>query len=143
MKKGRKPNKWHIYKKAFDDIIGDPYAWPEPVVGQYEELRGQSSIVIIDPEPKSGITLNPARPNSMDFFIDVDNAINDGLDIFGKTWREPNQVKFVFDNTYFMCDNEYYVFNQHERSELEQVIGRILVARSIAPAKKYFTTIKR
>jgi len=143
-KRDRKSERTAKYKRAFDEIVGDPYAYPDPIEGHYITLKNSSGVKVAGTDyPTSSSPVNGARPNIIDFFVDVDAAIKDGLDVFGKTWREPDQVEFVFQTTYITEDDAYYQFNQKERAELEQNIGRLLVARHISPTAKYFTTIKQ
>lgn len=130
-------------KRAFDEVIGDPYAKPDPIEGHYSMLKSRSSMSIAEPDRKSKSPVNEARPSAVDFFIDVDAAISDGLEVFGKSWREPDQVGFIFSTTYFTEDPSYYHFTQKERAEVEQIIGQILVHRGISPASKYFTAIRQ
>lgn len=132
------------YKRAFDEIIGDPYTKPDPTEGEYLTRKSKSVVRIggADISQKYSGTTKEAKPNDIDFFCDCDNAIKDGLDVF--EWRENlDQKIFVFYTTYFTEDPNYYQFTQKERSVLEQHIGRILVARGISPVRKYFTFIKQ
>ena len=130
-------------KKAFTEIIGDPFAI-EPIQGTYLEFKAKSGLKVagVDISAASGST-NAARPCISDFFCDVEAAVKCGLEKFGKDWREPDQVEFVFTTTYITEDEKYYKFTQQERAKLEQIIGNILVARSISPVSKYFTTIRK
>ena len=79
----------------------------------------------------------------VDFFCDVEAAVEDGVKVFGRSWREPGQALFVFTTTYITEDDKYYTFNQRERAKIEQIIGRILIERNISPVRKYFTAIRR
>jgi hypothetical protein len=131
------------YKAAFDEVIGDPFGHPEPIDGCYMTLRSGSPVKIggTDVTPTSSSPVNEGKPNAVDFFCDVEAAIKDGLDVW--EWREDlTQKVFVFQTTYFTEDPAYYQFTQKERAELEQHIGRILVARKISPVPRYFTIIK-
>jgi len=130
-------------KKAFDDIIGDPYALGEPIDGQYSVLKSRSSVIISDAESSSHSPVNQARPNLMDFACDVEAAVRDGLEVFSETNMEEvlKMQRFYFDNTYLFGSG--VIFNMQERNRLEQIIGNILLQRGISPVQKYFTTIKR
>jgi hypothetical protein len=123
-------------KEAFDQVIGDPYQ-VEPVVGHYLALQSQSSIQVQDLDKPQAGSVNQARPNIMDFLIDVDAAVADGLDQIGI------QLGAKFNNTYRYEDDDKPKFTQDERAKLEQIIGRILIARSISPIGKYFQTIRK
>lgn len=143
-KRDRRAERAARNKKSFDDVIGDPFSKPEPIEGHYTMLKSRSSLAIAEPERKAASPQNPARPNAVDFFCDVEAAVRDGLEIFSRTWREElRQCEFIFETTYFTEDQHYYQFTQKERAELEQIIGNILVARSISPVSKYFTTIRQ
>jgi hypothetical protein len=131
-------------KHAFDQVIGDPYAYPDPIDGQYMKLKSNTSIRVQNLENESSGTGNAAKPSSLDFFIDVENAIRDGLEVWDRNSGSPLPVKVLvalFYNTYFYeCDKR---FAPAERPSIEQHIGRILIARKISPPSKYFTTIRK
>lgn len=123
------------YKSAFDEVIGDPYAHPEPIEGHYSMLKSRSSIAIVEHKRDSSPSpVNQARPNQLDFFCDVDAAIKDGLESI-------EQDLDMFTNTYFL--EQAPMFNQSVRALVEQTVGRILVARKISPVSKYFTVTKQ
>jgi hypothetical protein len=143
-----KSERWARNSAAFREIIGDPFNRTEgesdPIQGQYAEFRSNSTVKVQDMEAMSkGGSANAARPNALDFFCDVEAAVKDGLAKFAPTWREPDQVEFVFVTTYITEDSKYYSFNQSERSKIEQIIGNIFLARSISPTGKYFTAIRK
>jgi hypothetical protein len=147
MKKGVKKKKGITRaaknKKAFDDVIGDPFAYPEQLDGHYLMLKSRSSVMIADVSPKSKGPVNGARPNPIDFACDVESAVTDGLEVFYKRTKTYtfSDLKEIFDNTYLLGSGE--IFNQKERAALEQDIGQILVDRGISPVAKYFTVIKQ
>jgi hypothetical protein len=132
------------YKSAFDEIIGDPFAFPEPIPGMYEELKKKSAITIVEPG-KAGATpspVNKAKPNHLDFFVDVEGSVQDGLLSYQlRTNYTFDELLVLFDNTYWIEDGT--VFTQKERAEIEQIIGRILSARKISPAGRYFISIRK
>ncbi len=144
MKKNKKVELAARYKAAFDEIVGDPYALDEPRSGMYEELKKKSAITIVEPG-KAGASpspVNKARPNHLDFFCDVESAVTDGLAAYQKKVdRTFDELLFIFDNTYWIESG--VIFTQKERAELEQIIGRILSARKISPASKYFISIRK
>lgn len=148
MKKGfqrkrKGPTKAAKNKRAFDDVVGDPYGFPEPIDGHYMILKCRSSLAVGETEQQSKSPVNNARPNPIDFFCDVESAVEDGLKLFinreGKYTLE--MIKELFDNTYLLGTGD--ILEQPERAKLEQDIGSILVQRSISPVAKYFTTIKQ
>lgn len=140
---GRKRSeRWGTNKRAFDEIIGDPYAKPEPIQGQYSAMKSRSSVPIANIKGSLAESKNAARPSPVDFFCDVESAVEDGLNTYTKEfigWRYEN----MFINTYIVEDASYPIFNQKERSKLEQIIGKIFVERGISPSSKYFTCIRR
>lgn len=119
---------------AFNEICGDPYSKPEPIQGHYSMLKSRSTISVVDGEQKSPSPVNRARPSAIDFFCDVDAAIEDAMSTLGKDAFD------TFLNTYVYEDGT--TFNQRERAKVEQLVGNILVQRKIYPVARYFTTIK-
>lgn len=127
------------FKNSFDEIIGDPFAKPEPIQGHYSLLRSGSGVKVADNDFTAGVgSPNAARPNIVDFFVDVESAIADGLKKYSSTYDHTK----LFLNTYLWEDSKRATFSQAERAVLEQIIGRILVARSISPVGFYFTAIR-
>ena len=126
-------------KQAFDEIIGDPYAYPEPLNGLYYTLKTKSSITaaVISEQGQSKSPVNKAKPSSVDFFVDVEAAVRDGLEaFFGINTLD------AFVSTYITEDGSQDAFSQNERAGVEQAIGRLFVARKISPVNRYFTTVK-
>lgn len=131
-------------KRAFDEIIGDPYGWPEPKDGQYILFKKKSSINVAsyDELQSSASPVNRGKPNTMDFFCDVERAIDDGLiRYFGKENFGNAVESFVY--TYITEDGGPLTFTQSERAGVEQSIGALFVARKLSPVTRYFTTIKK
>jgi hypothetical protein len=128
-------------KKAFDEIIGDPYS-KEDLPGQYITARTSSSLKSVSNYDATGpSTKNAAKPNLMDFICDVESAIDDGLMRFRKDFYGERDVFPYFVKTYIIQTEE--AFKQQERATLEQIIGQIFIARNISPVSKYFTAIRR
>lgn len=124
-------------------MIGDPFAYPEQIDGHYMMLKSRSSVMIGEPEQRTKSPVNQARPNPIDFSVDVEAAVEDGLVIYvnrEKTYTL-SDMKELFDNTYLLGTGD--IFTQEERAKLEQDIGSILSSRGISPVQKYFTTIKQ
>lgn len=141
-KKNKKAELAARYKNAFDEIIGDPFGHPEPIEGHYSLLKSRSGIFTVESERDSPSPVNQARPNQLDFFCDVDSAIDDGLAVFQKHHPDFGKaLNVLFLGTYWFETGP--MFNQKERAELEQMIGRILVARKISPVSRYFTVTKQ
>lgn len=126
-------------KRAFDEVLGDPYSYTsdgsDTIQGHYSRLKNGSGVKVCTIDQQPGGSANPARPTALDFFIDVDAAIADGLDEIG------SKLGDLFINTYFFEIDPR--FTQQERANVEQIIGRLLLKRSISPVSKYFTTIRK
>lgn len=120
-------------KQAFDDVFGNPFAKPEPFTGQYQILKGRGQIAAMQYSDEGRATRNPAKPNLMDFFCDVENIITRNLD-------SVEQAKFQATYIYESGPNQ---FTDKERSEVEQKLGRLLRARKISPVSRYFKTIRQ
>ena len=134
----KRREKWARNKIAFDSIIGDPFAHPEPIEGHYATLKGRSSIIVTEKEQQgSPSPVNQARPTAIDFIIDVDSVLSDSIEVF----KQGSMEKLL--NTYIVEDKNLPIFNQKERNKLEQIIGNILIQRKIYPVSKYFTAIKK
>ena len=141
---GRKRSeKWFKNKRAFDEIIGDPYSKPEPTQGQYSALKSRSSVPVANITGSIGESKNAARPGPVDFFCDVEAGVKDGLATYAKGDGRENIYENVFINTYIVEDATKPVFEQKLRSQIEQTIGKIFIERSISPSSKYFTTIRK
>jgi len=130
-------------KKAFDEIVGDPYGYPEPIEGQYSAFKRKGSIRAMEYSAMSSPSpTNKAKPNAMDFFCDVERVIDDGLiDYFGESNLKSAHASFI--STYITEDGSPLTFTQAERVGVEQAIGKLLVARKISPVTKYFSVIKK
>lgn len=131
--RARRAEEFQANKRAFDDVMGDPTAIPEPIDGHYNTLRSRSSIKVAKNNFGEGqATANPARPNVIDFACDVENVINSVI-------KDKNVLQ-SFTNTYIFGSVE---LNQKERTVLEQQIGKVFRNRGISPVSRYFTTIRR
>ncbi len=133
----RKSERWSRNKRAFNEVIGDPYALHEPIEGHYSMLKGRSTIMIAGGETKSPSPVNQARPNVIDFIIDVDACVEDGMSTMDDVALR------IFIDTYITEDPDAVKFDQNQRNKVEQLIGNILVERKIYPVTKYFTTIRK
>jgi hypothetical protein len=123
-----------INKIAFDDVIGDPYAKPEPIDGQYFTLRRRSTIGVMDNNFDLGKgTRNAAQPSAIDFFCDVERTCHEAL-------TDDEKTKFL--NTYILeaADD---VFTPKERMQIEQKLGKLFRQRKLSPVTKYFKTIRQ
>ena len=123
------------YKEAFDDVFGDPFATPEPREGRYNLLRGRSSIMATKNNFDEGKgTSNPARPNLIDFFCDVEKTV--------QTVITTRKELHIFEFTYIL-ENINDSFTPQRRMELELAIGKLLRDRRISPVSRYFTTVRQ
>jgi hypothetical protein len=136
----KRSERWRRNKSAFVEVLGDPYSYtqdgPEPIQGHYTSLKNGSGVKTstIDQVASTG---NPARPNALDFFIDVDKAVLSGLDSVEKG------LGAIFMNTYFYEDSSRPILGQRQRSKIEQAIGYIFIKRHISPVGRYFTTVRQ
>lgn len=120
-------------KRAFDDVIGDPFAKPEPIQGQYQILKSRGLIAAMKTNFDEGkATRNPATPRLMDFFCDVENVIARNLD-------SEQQAKFT--EAYLYEDED--ALTTAERSDIEQKLGRLFRARKISPVSRYFRAVRQ
>lgn len=122
-------------KAAFDEIIGDPFAVPDAITGHYTALKNRSSIAATKNNFDEGsATTNPARPNPIDFFCDVELIVVMIL-------KEDDLVA-KFEDTYIFESTED-AFTVQERADLEQRLGRAFRKHGISPVSRYFTIIKQ
>jgi hypothetical protein len=131
----RKEERVHRNKKSFDEILGDPYAL-ELLQGQFELLKNSTDAKNGQLQKGKG-----ARPNIVDFFIDVEHAVIDGLKKYTGQEEIPKDIEQLFYNTYVLETEP--IFTQQERAKVEQAIGSIFRKRSISPIGRYFTVIKQ
>lgn len=124
------------YKKAFDDVIGDPYALGEPLEGNYITLKCRSSVPNTDYEKESSATPNQARPSILDFAIDVEKSVSLGL-------SNLNVLSEVFWKVYVEGYHEDKLLTQGQRTQLESKIGRIFLEQGISPVRNYFKVIRQ
>jgi hypothetical protein len=136
---------FRLNKNAFDEIIGDPTGYPEPITGQFLTFNTRSSIKTTTSDLGVGKgTSNPATPSVSDFCCDVENAVHLGLVQYARgDKQEAVKLLTIFLNTYIVEDEKRDSFDSKERRAIEQVIGRIFLQRRISPVRSYFLTIRR
>lgn len=136
--------RFRLNKNSFDEIIGDPYAYMEPVTGHYTAVITSSKIRPVADWGSGKATPNAARPSPIDFCCDVERAVTLGLTRVAKgDKKRVAPLLRTFINTYITEDDTQEQFTAAERREIEQVIGRIFLDRNIAPVRKYFLTIRK
>lgn len=121
------------YKKAFTEILGDPFALEE-IEGQYNEMRRKCPMHIQRLNGLGHETKNPAKPNAMDFYCDVERVIEEVVD---------TNLLPKFEKIYIMGDIDNPQLSQAQRNRLEQRIGKLLIAHKIYPVRDYFKTIRK
>jgi hypothetical protein len=122
-------------KSAFDEIIGDPFAKPEPTSGHYVTIKSRGAVQAMQNNFDEGIaTRNPSSPNVTDFICDVERTLE-------LTLTPPELTMFV--DTYIYELTGEGTFDQSARSRIEQRIGRAFRDNRISPVSKYFTAIRR
>lgn len=121
-------------KIAFDDVIGDPHAKPEPIDGQYFTLARRSTINVMDNNFDLGKgTRNAAQPSVIDFFCDVDRTISDAL-------SPEDKAKFI---EVYVLESNPDALTPKERMQIEQKLGKLFRNRKLSPVTKYFKTIRQ
>jgi hypothetical protein len=124
------------YKQAFDEVIGDPYALGEPLEGNYITLKCRSSVPAIDYDKEGTATPNAAKPSILDFAMDVEKAVRQGLYQLGYPTS-------AFWKTYIDGYHDDKLLTQGERTKLESKIGKIFLDNHISPVREYFRTIRQ
>lgn len=125
---------YSINRSAFTDVLGDPFAQPEPLEGHYASLKKRSSIRVADNNFDSGkATRNTAQPSMTDFFCDVERTVTTSLD------KETAQK--VVDTYIFEITED--AFTPKERAAIEQTLGKAFRRHKLSPVSKYFTTIRQ
>lgn len=121
-------------KIAFDDVIGDPFAKPEPIDGQAFILARRSSINVMDNNFDLGKgTRNAAQPSVIDFMCDVERACLNALTL-------EEHTKFV---EVYVLESRPDAFTPKERMQIEQKLGKLFRQRKLSPVTKYFKTIRQ
>src|SRR5258708_1220483 len=122
-------------KRAFDEVIGDPFAKPDPIYEHYPLLKRRSSISAAKNNFDEGrATGNSARPSPVDFFCDVERTI--------ETTLQDRILLIKFGDTYIIESTET-AFTPQERSDLEQAVGKAFRENGISPVSVYFTTVRQ
>lgn len=122
------------YKRAFEDVFGDPLAKPESFSGQYQILKSRGQVAAMKNNFDEGkATRNPASPHIIDFFCDVENIVTRNL--------SADELE-RFTNTYIYELRDGGLTDQ-ERSDIEQRLGRLFRARKISPVNRYFKTVRQ
>lgn len=129
-----KSERFRLNKEAFNDVFGDPFAYPEPIDGAYNRLKRRSSMNVQRIVDEAAGTKNGAKPSVSDFFCDCERTIDETVP------DAEEQKKFVYT---YITDEASQALTQQERTKLEQTVGARLRARKISPASKYFTVIRQ
>lgn len=128
------PGRNEVYKKAFADVFGDPFAAPEPKEGHYNHLLGRSEIMAVRNNFDEGrATANPARPNKIDFFVDVENAVEDAL-------QDAHQIAALY---FIYVEGVTTYLKPEERHLIELKVGKVLLERGISPVSRYFIAVRK
>lgn len=121
------------HRKAFEDVIGNPFDDADIEQGCYQRLKHRS-LLSSKPNTGEGIgTVYPNRPNPVDFCIDVENVIEEVFEgdptLFGKFIKAYIRQE---ESTITLAEQHY----------IEQTLGRKFLARGLSPSGKYFTVIQ-
>jgi len=120
-------------RKAFIDVLGDPFAIPEPIDGWYNRMKNCSSVTSMKKTIEQKCTINPAKPTAMDFYCDVERIIQEEI--------TDKILLHKFIKTYIVGETD--LLSASQRSQLEQRIGQLFRDYKISPVSKYFTTIRK
>lgn len=124
------------YKKAFDDVIGDPFS-PYDTHGYYGALKHRSLLSATKNNfGESKATVYPAKPNIVDFCVDVERVIQSVL-------GDDHGLLRDFITTYVMEQGGEVLLTQQERSYIEQRMGKLFTVRGISPVTRYFSYIRK
>ena len=139
-----KTEQFRLNQGSFEEVIGNPYAHPEPIVGHYVVLNTKSTIRTVGDSIGLGqATLNSARPSPTDFIVDVEQAVRLGLVRYTRGDKKAAaKLLQIFIATY-ITEEGVEIFDSRERRDIEQIIGRLLMERHISPVARYFRTIRR
>ena len=128
-----------VNREAFDEIMGDPLGADE-IDGYYNTMRHRSILSATRSNFGEGAaTINAARPNAIDFVVDVEAVIM-------KVLGDDPKLLHNFIQSYIMGTTETLqksLLTQTERGYLEQRLGRLFLAHGISPVIRYFTTVRR
>jgi len=121
-------------KIAFEDVIGDPFAKPEAVPGQYFLMSRRSTIGVMDNNFDLGKgTRNAAQPSATDFFCDVEKTVEQAL--------TPDELQKFYDT--YVTEIREDAFTPKERMQIEQKLGKLFRNRKLSPVTKYFKTLRQ
>ena len=121
-------------RRAFVDVFGDPAAKPEAIPGHYQTFKGRGPVAAMKNNFGEGkATRNPASPNIIDFFCDVDRTVE-------KTLTGDEQEKFL---SRYIYEDDDHGLTQAEQNDIEQRLGKAFRESGISPVTRYFTAIRR
>jgi DNA-binding phage protein len=123
-------------RKAFEDILGDPFAMPDSIDGHYHRMKFRSLLMAAKFDFDEGtVTANSAKPTAVDFYCDVELMVREVIT------DEESFMKFI--ETYLTKPDGLTDLTAIERDFYEQRLGRMFRARGISPVAKYFTAIRQ
>lgn len=118
----RKQQTWHNNAIAFIEVLD----W-------YKQLKTKKSLSTVDYNKNDNDTsINRAKPNSSDFFCDVEMAIESAI---------PDRILLTKVIQQYILEDD--VLDQHQKSYVEQQIGRTFRRRKLSPLSGYFRTIRK
>jgi hypothetical protein len=124
-----------LNRNAFVDVIGDPFAIPEPVQGNRDRLIKRSSIMVATNDFDSGhATRNAAQPSQTDFICDIDRIIDIGFN--------SDTIQIAKFYATYITEEADDLFTAKERQVIEQTLGKLFRKHSLSPVSKYFQTVR-
>ena len=103
----------------------------EQVLDEYERRHNVSRIQAFDYTDDTSGSTNPITPSNLDFFCDVELAIEAVL-------KDDKAIR-NFSDEYFLG---IPTWNDTQKFHFEQKIGQLFVTRRIWPIKQYFSTVR-
>jgi hypothetical protein len=129
-------------RRAFEEVFGDPFFDPS-FQGQYQGLQSSAaSLRGTALEPLTGGSVNPSKPNLIDYFCDVENITTIALTNSHQTEAEREKALADFTETY-IHETTTTAYTPEQRSNLELRIGSLLLAYGISPITRYFRTVRK
>jgi hypothetical protein len=120
-------------RNAFVDVFGDPFAQPEVIEGQYQNLKSRGLRSMLGNVGEGKPSGNMANPSPVDFFCDVDKIVTNAL--CDEEYRR-------FMETY-IYENKAAGLSATECTAIEQRLGKLFRNYGISPVVRYFMAFRK